>query len=159
VNDLLTYLAVLVGAAIPWLEVLLVVPAGVLAGLPWLPTVLVATVGNVVTLVPVVVAADRLETWWRRRRGTDGSGQPSGRQGRARRLLDRYGVPGLAALGPLLTGAHLAAAVAMASGASRRRALIWFVGGIAVWALIAGVLTAVGLETFVDPDALPSLDR
>jgi Ca2+/H+ antiporter, TMEM165/GDT1 family len=158
-NDLLVYLAVLVSAATPWLEVLLVVPAGVLAGLPWLPTVLVATVGNVATLVPVVLAADRLETWWRRRRGKDGADQAAGRQGRARRLLDRYGVPGLAALGPLLTGAHLAAAVAMASGASRRRALIWFVGGVAVWALIAGVLTTLGLETFIDADALPSLDR
>jgi Ca2+/H+ antiporter, TMEM165/GDT1 family len=156
VNELLAYLAVLVTAAVPWLEVLLVVPAGVLAGLPWLPTVLVAVVGNVATLVPVVVAADRIETRWRRRRETEGQ-QPSGRQGRARRILDRYGVPGLAAIGPLLTGAHLAAAVAMASGADRRRALLWFVAGIAVWALIAGVVTALGIETFVDPGALPDL--
>jgi Ca2+/H+ antiporter, TMEM165/GDT1 family len=154
-NELLAYLAVLVTAAIPWLEVLLVVPAGVLAGLPWLPTVLVAIVGNVATLVPVVVAADRLETRWRRGRAE--GGQPSGRQGRARRLLDRYGVPGLAALGPLVTGAHLAAAVAMASGADRRRALIWFVAGVAVWAVIAGLVTVLGIETFVDRDALPDL--
>jgi Ca2+/H+ antiporter, TMEM165/GDT1 family len=156
-NELLAYVAVLVTAAVPWLEVLLVVPAGVLAGLPWLPTVLVAIVGNVATLVPVVVAADRLETRWRRRAPEEG--QPPGRRGRARRLLDRYGVPGLAALGPLVTGAHLAAAVAMASGADRRRALIWFVAGIAVWAVIAGVVTALGMETFIDRDALPDLGR
>jgi Ca2+/H+ antiporter, TMEM165/GDT1 family len=154
-NELLAYLAVLVTAAIPWLEVLLVVPAGVLAGLPWLPTVLVAVVGNVATLVPVVLAADRLESRWRRRRSE--GGQPEGRQGRARRVLDRYGVPGLAAIGPLLTGAHLAAAVAMASGADRRRALVWFVAGVVVWAVIAGVVTALGIETFVDRDALPDL--
>jgi Ca2+/H+ antiporter, TMEM165/GDT1 family len=160
VNEALTYLAVLVAAAIPWLEVLLVVPAGILAGLPWGPTVVVAALGNVATLVPVVVAADRIESWWRRRSDSttsDGDGGTVGRQGRARRLLDRYGVPGLAVLGPLLTGAHLAAAVAMASGADRRRALVWFVSGVVVWALLAGVLTTLGVGAFVDQGSLPDV--
>jgi Ca2+/H+ antiporter, TMEM165/GDT1 family len=164
VNEALTYLAVLVAAAIPWLEVLLVVPAGILAGLPWGPTVAVAAVGNVATLVPVVVAADRLESWWRRRSDTapaaDGEGGEDGgvgRQGRARRLLDRYGVPGLAVLGPLLTGAHLAAAVAMAAGADRRRALVWFVSGVVAWALLAGVLTILGVGAFAERGGVPDL--
>jgi hypothetical protein len=154
VSELAAYLAVLAAAATPWIEVLLVVPAGMLAGLPWGPTVVVATVGNVATLVPVVVAADRLETWWRRRRDDDGG---SSRQGRARRVLQRYGVPGLAAVGPLLTGAHLAALVAMAAGADRRRVLVWFTAGIALWALAVGVLMLLGMDAFLDRGALPDL--
>jgi membrane protein DedA with SNARE-associated domain len=156
-SELVAYLLVLVAAGTPWLEVLLVVPAGVLGGLPVVPTVVVATVGNVATLVPVVLAGDRLRERFVRRARHRGR-EPSGRGGRARRLLERYGVPGLAALGPLLTGAHLAAAVAMAAGANRRRALVWFASGVAVWAGIAGLLTVLGVDVLFDRTAAPDLD-
>lgn len=155
-SELVVYLLVLGTAATPWIEVLLVVPAGVLGGLPLVPTVVVATVGNVATLVPVVLAGGRLRSRFLRRRGRE-SDAPSGRGSRARLLLDRYGVPGLAALGPLLTGAHLAAAVAMAAGAERRRALVWFPAGVAVWAIIAGVLAALGVDVFFDVGSAPQL--
>jgi membrane protein DedA with SNARE-associated domain len=157
-SDLVAYLLVLVAAATPWIEVLLVVPAGVLGGLPLVPTVVLATVGNVATLVPVVLAGGRLRDRFLRKRGDDPEA-PSARGGRARRLLDRYGVPGLAALGPLVTGAHLAAAVAMAAGAQRRRALLWFPAGIAVWAIVAGVLAVLGVDTFFDADSAPQVGR
>jgi uncharacterized membrane protein len=155
-NELVAYLGVLLAAATPWLEVLFVVPAGLLVGLPLAPTIAVAAIGNVVTLVPVVVAADRLETWWRRRRGEQ---EGSARMGRARRVLQRHGVPGLAAIGPLLTGAHLAALVAMAAGAERRRVLVWFSASIAVWAAVVGIATALGVDLLVDPDLVDRLPR
>lgn len=155
----LVYLGVFVAAAIPWLEVLLVVPAGIVAGLPPLPVILVAIAGNTATLLPLVWAGDRLRAWFRRRRpppdGTESFDDAHGRGGRARRLLDRYGLPGLAALGPLLTGVHVAAVVALAAGADRRRTALWLTAGLVVWAVIAGAATVLGLDAFVDPDALP----
>ena len=155
-NEIVAYLTVLLAAATPWLEVLLVVPAGILAGLPAAPTVAVAAVGNIATLVPVVLAGDRLRARLLRRRGQEDDAGPR-RGGRAQRVLDRYGVPGLAVLGPLLTGAHVAAAVAMAAGAERRRALWWFSLGVAAWAAAVGLLAALGIEVLIDPDALPDL--
>jgi Ca2+/H+ antiporter, TMEM165/GDT1 family len=170
VSEFVAYLTVLVAAAIPWLEVLLVVPAGIVAGLPAVPTAAVAAVGNVATLVPLVLGGDRLRGWWRRRRCTrraedvTGGDPPAGdvpasstRSGRATRLFERYGLPGLAALGPLLTGVHVAAIVALAAGADRRRTVLWLTGGVVVWAAIAAVAAVVGIEALFDPDDLPDL--
>lgn len=154
----LAYLVILLAAATPWLEVLLVVPVGVLAGLPVGATIAVATAGNVASLLPVVLAGDRLRAWIVRRRGRRADGAAAtGRGGRAQRLLDRYGVPGLAAVGPLLTGVHLAATVAMATGATRRRTLGWFTVAILAWAVIAAMATTWGLDLLVDRDSLPDL--
>lgn len=180
----LAYLAVLVAAAVPFLEVLLVVPAGIVAGLSPAATVVAAAAGNVATLALLVVAGDRLRRWWRgrgRRRpgradrpvaeasaqasveGGAGAGAGAGAgprsrgAARARRVFERYGLPGLAALGPLLTGVHIAAVVALAAGARRRPTLVWLAGGVVVWAVVAAGATLLGIESLVDPDALPDL--
>ncbi len=63
----------------------------------------------------------RLTEWWRARRGTNES-EGGGRYARARRLWDRYGLPGLSLGGPVLTGVHVAALVALFAG-SRSRAV------------------------------------
>jgi Ca2+/H+ antiporter, TMEM165/GDT1 family len=168
-SELGAYLTVLVAAAIPWLEVLLVVPAGVVAGLPPIPTAVVGAVGNTLTLLPLIVGGDRIRTWWRARRRRRGGGDdgdevdrdtaPSGRGARAKRAFDRYGLPGLAMLGPLLTGVHVAAVAALAAGAERRATAVWLTAGLVVWSFLAAGLTAVGIDAFVDPDALPDLLR
>ena len=203
-NEWIAYLTVFVAAAIPWLEVLLVVPAGIVAGLPPGPTAVVGAAGNAATLVPLVFAGDRLRGWWRTRRsrkaagGTAPSAEASGhrtadpghghgpahgpgpgsatapdrtapdppvsdpgaghgRGGRARRLFDRFGLPGLALLGPLLTGVHFAALVALAAGARRRPTTVWLLGGVVGWSALAAAATVFGLEALVDPDRLPQL--
>ncbi len=173
-SELAAYVTVFVAAAIPWLEVLLVVPAGIVAGLPAIPTVVVGAAGNATTLVPLVLAGDRLRSWWRDRRderttpwhadadaapsepGADPD-DPAGRGGRARRLYERFGLPGLALLGPLLTGVHVAALAALAAGSTRRPTLVWLLGGIALWAGLAALATVYGIEAFFDPDDLPDL--
>ncbi len=149
---LAAYLAVFLAAATPWLEVLFVVPAGLLAGLGPVPTVLIAAAGNIVTLIPVVLLGERLRGRLDRRRERHNRGA-----GRAARVMERYGLPGLAMLGPLLTGAHLAALVATGSGARPRQTLAWMAAGVAVWSVAAGVLTVLGIDAFGARDVLPDL--
>jgi hypothetical protein len=183
-SQLVAYLTVFVAAAIPWLEVLLVVPAGIVAGLPPVPTALVGAAGNAATLVPLVVGGDRLRSWWQARRTRRRAGRtepdatagrltdpaaaavpedadtddgPGGRGGRARRLYTRFGLPGLALIGPLLTGVHVAALVGLAAGSPRRPTLVWLLGGVVLWAALAAAATVVGLDALVDPDDLPDL--
>lgn len=162
-------MTVLIAAAIPWLEVLLVVPAGIIAGLPPAPTAVVAAVGNIATLVPLVLGGERLRAWWRARRhrravaadgppgGAVDGPAPSARSGRATRLFDRYGLPGLAALGPLLTGIHVAAVVALAAGAQRRPTVVWLSAGVIVWSAIAAGATVLGIDALIDTDQVPDL--
>jgi uncharacterized membrane protein len=141
------YVLVFLAAATPVLEVLVVVPSGVLAGLEPVPTAIVAVAGNLATVVLVAVAGDRALAWWRRRRPAAG-GEPSARSRRGGQLVRRWGVPGLAFLAPLTTGTHVGTVAALAIGAPRRRVLLWMSAGVAVWASIAAAATATGLDVF-----------
>ena len=155
---LLAWVVVFLAAATPWLEVLFVVPAAIIAGLPAPTVVVVAAAGNVATLVPLVFGLERMRAWWRRRRGTPAApGEGSARGERARRVFDRYGLPGLAVLGPLVTGVHVAALAAIAVGAPRRATAVWLSGGVAVWAVLTGALTVFGVELLFEPEQLPDL--
>jgi Ca2+/H+ antiporter, TMEM165/GDT1 family len=141
----LGYLAVFVSAATPWLEVVVVIPAAIAAGLAPAPVAAVAFVGNLITLVAVIVAGDRLAAWWRRRRGAEE--EPSGRTRRARRIMDRWGLPGLALAGPLLIGTHAAGLLAIGLGSRRRSVLGWMLAGLALWtAIVTAGAVAFGLE-------------
>jgi uncharacterized membrane protein len=184
VDELVAWAAVFVAAAVPWLEVLLVVPAGVLAGLSPVGVVVVGAAGNVATLVPAVLGADRARRWSARRRsarrgalplergehhsgvpgapenggGERAGGSPAGgRRARANRIVERFGVPGAALLGPATTGVHVAALVAVAAGADRRRTLVWCSAGVVIWAVVAAGATVLGIDAFVDADQLPGL--
>jgi uncharacterized membrane protein len=145
-----SYLLVFVAAATPVVEVLVVVPAGVLAGMPPMPTAFVAIVGNLSTVVLVAVTGDRLIGWWHRRRGRGerDEARPSRRSLRARELAQRWGVPGLALLAPLTTGTHIATIAALATGSDTRRVLWWMAGGLAIWAVAAAAVTAAGVGLF-----------
>ena len=155
-NAWLAMVIVFVAAATPWLEVLLVVPAAILAGLPAIPTIVIATLGNVATLIPAVLIGDQVRDRFRRRRSDD-NGPSSRRRQRTRQLFDRYGLPGLAVLGPLVTGIHVAALVAVGAGAPRRPTILWLSGGVAIWSLAVGVATLLGIDALIEPDRLPDL--
>lgn len=81
--------------------------------------------------------------------GTDDARLRSRRGRRARRLLDRWGLPGLAALAPVTVGTHLAAVVLATAGIDARRVAVWMLAGLAVWtvalaAVAAGAVAALG---------------
>jgi uncharacterized membrane protein len=142
-----SYLLVFLAAATPVLEVLVVIPAGILAGMPPVPTALVALAGNMSTVVLVAVAGDRLLDWWRERRPARDS-QTSRRSQRARELARRWGVPGLAFLAPITTGTHIATVAALGTGSGARRVLRWMAAGLVVWAAVVAAATAGGLDIF-----------
>jgi Ca2+/H+ antiporter, TMEM165/GDT1 family len=139
-----SYVLVFLAAATPVIEVLVVIPAALLAGMAPVPVTLLALAGNLSTLVLVVLAGDRLLRWWRRRRPARAE-QPSRRALRARSLARRYGVPGLAILAPITTGTHIATVAALATGASSRRTLWWMSAGLVIWSVVVAVATVGGL--------------
>ena len=141
------YVLVFFAAAVPVIEVLVVIPAGILAGLAPIPVVLLALAGNLATVAAVVIAGDRLAGWWRRRRPATDRAETS-RAVRGRQLVQRWGVPGLGLLAPLTTGSHLAAVAALATGAGQRRVLAWMTVGLVVWAVAVGVVTTLGVGWF-----------
>lgn len=83
---------VFVLAAIPWWEVLLVVPPAIGLGLNPIAVGVVAFLGNVLPVYLIVAVHGRVTSWLERRR--DGSDEKARRSRRASRLFERYGLGG-----------------------------------------------------------------
>src|SRR5699024_4146258 len=141
------YILVILGADILWLEVLIVVPLGIVWGLSSVIVMIVGFLGNIITVIPVIFMCDKIRKWYIRRRETQG--KTSKRNTRAVEIFKKYGVIGSALLGPLLTGTHIAASIGMSMVASKKRMMNWMSISIASWVALVGILTSLGFDLFV----------
>jgi Ca2+/H+ antiporter, TMEM165/GDT1 family len=142
------YISLFLLAAVPWIEVG-VIPIGILMGLNPVSVAVLGFLGNWITVILVILLFDRWNQWRQRRRSprADGSGEESSkRRKRARRLWERYGLPGLAFLSPLVTGTHIAAAVAMAFRAPKRSVTFWMSASLLLWTTILAIGAHYGFE-------------
>ncbi|PKH11438.1 small multi-drug export protein [Planomicrobium sp. MB-3u-38] len=141
------YALVFLGAAIPWLEIALVIPLGIVWGLSPFWVMLLAFVGNMVTVLALIIGFDRFKDWYNKRQEEKGKTQNK-KSERAKRIWNKYGLPGLALLGPILIGTHIAAFIGMTLGATKKNTTVWLTISIAVWTLAFGILTALGFDFF-----------
>ncbi|HLR08920.1 MAG TPA: small multi-drug export protein [Bacillota bacterium] len=141
------YLFVFLGAAVPWLEVAVVVPLGIVWGLSPFWVMIIAILGNMMTVLALIFGFDRIKVWYIRRREKKGN-KASKQSRRAVALWNKYGLPGLAFLGPILIGTHIAAFIGMVLGAERRSMSLW-IGVSIVWVLIFGMATVLGFDFFL----------
>lgn len=142
------YFLVFLGAAIPWLEMALVIPLGIIAGLNPLTVTIVAIIGNLLTVLLLIIGFEKFQQWLAKRR--EGKERPtSKRSQRAKDLWRKYGLPGMMMLGPILIGTHIAAFIALVLGGSKQQATIWSVASIVAWAIAFAVFTALGFDFFV----------
>jgi hypothetical protein len=142
----LGYALVFLLAAIPLVEVLLVIPTAVALGLNPALVALAAFAGNLATVVLVIVSSDRALALVRRRFG-DPEEEPSTRVERAKRLWRRYGTAGLAMAAPVSTGAHLAAVLALSLGSGRRDITAWMTVSLLAWTATLAVGSFYGVES------------
>lgn len=128
----LGYALVFLLAAIPWIEILVVIPVAVGLGLDPVSVAVLAFLGNVLPIYGIVVLSDRVRTWLESRREPDGTR----RHERARRIWNRYGLPGLALASPVLTGVHLASVIALTAGSPKRSVEAWMTASVAIWTVV-----------------------
>ncbi|PMB09532.1 small multidrug efflux protein - like protein [Fischerella thermalis CCMEE 5273] len=158
------YITLFLMAATPWLELILVIPGGIVLGLNPVAVILVAFVGNALPVLGIVAFFDWLgrQGWFRRwfrvsEQQSESEQQESSRQRkkreRAARLFRKYGVPGLAFLGPLIIGSHFAAALAMAFRAGKRTVGGWMMISLAFWSAVLASLALAGVQWL--PTAIP----
>lgn len=142
-TSVLGYLGVVAAAAVPWIE-LFAIPPGIALGLSPVSVGVAGFVGNATVTVAVILGFDRLSAWSQRKWGRPLGINPA-RASRSRRVFDRYGVPGLALQGPIISGMYLAVILAMGLGADRRRVLIWGLISTVVWSVAIVVVTTAGI--------------
>lgn len=135
--------AVFLVSLIPFLEGYIAASVGVVVGFPAIPTILIATIGNWLSVMAVIVLYEKLR---QRRSGKQGEGRSGKRMERARNLFNKYGVPGVALIGPIVFGHHIGAFISLVAGSSKRYVTLWMTAGILVWTIAAGVLAAVGVD-------------
>lgn len=155
----LRWLGVLVAAAIPYVEAEGGAVLGIAAGLNPVVAIAAALAGNALALAVVVNAASAIRSGVTARRSGDAGGvtvlehddepAPDAKRARMRRVFNRYGVPGVSFLGPLLLPSHLTAVAMVGFGAPRRTVLVWGVIAVGAWAIVIGTIAYLGVSAVV----------
>jgi hypothetical protein len=171
VPELVQPLIVAVAGAIPFIEGEGGVAIGILGGINPVAAAIAAMAGNflVVTVLVLLGSGARNAVVTRHREKVltrDGAPARAGstlevppgarsddtrsaaRRAKFQRAYERYGVPGVSLLGPLLLPTHFTATMLAASGVGKARILIWQAIAIIAWTtltalVISGVLGAV----------------
>ena len=143
----LGYLGIFLAGAIPWFEAIAVVPAGILFGLDPVLTVLAAATGNIITIAVFAYAGDKIRAWAINRRHNSEQESKSVRFDKAQRAFDKYGIYGMAVLGPILIGTQFAAAVSVAAGVKPFKVTLLISVAMVIWAAgLAWALVVLGLS-------------
>lgn len=158
-GELLLLGGVFLGGAAPWLEAVVVIPIGIVAGMHPVLAVIVGLTGNLITVALAAWFGQRLRRWWTARRRARGHvpGNPDGpaddagsrrarRWRRIERVMRRWGMPALAVLGPIGLGTQVTALVAVSLGVRARAAFLWVGAGTLVWSVIAAYAAVTGLN-------------
>ncbi|MCK9793354.1 small multidrug efflux protein [Isoptericola sp. 4D.3] len=172
VPELVQPLIVAAAGAIPFVEGEGGVAIGILGGIPPVVAAVAAMVGNFLSVAVLVLLGSgaRNAVVSRHRssraraavtvgggasaaeapRPDDGPGdtRAAARRVKFQRAYERYGVPGVSLLGPLVLPTHFTATMLAATGIGRARILVWQAAAIVLWTtatalVITGVLQAV----------------
>ena len=142
----LGYFGIFLMGAIPWFEAIGVVPVGIIFGFDPVLTVIAASVGNIITIALFAYAGDRIRNWVIDRRRKKGIEPKAGRYEKALKAFDKYGIFGMAALGPILIGTQFAAAASVAAGVKPLKVTLLISIAMVLWAIgIAWGMTALGI--------------
>lgn len=137
-----SYLAVFLLSAVPWVESAAVVVIAIALELNPVISTILAFLGNWLIVLLVVFLFDRWQAW-RNKRNPKQDGKKSRR---AHSIFVKYGLPGLAVIGPLLIGTEIAAAFAMIFKAPRKNVVLWMTISLAFWTVLFAVAAHYGLN-------------
>lgn len=155
VPELVQPLIVALAGAIPFIEGEGAATIGIVGGIHPVIAAIAAIVGNFVCVAVLVLASSRARTAIvNRSQGNDpaladgesASGEApaadrkAARRGKFQRAFERYGVPGVSLLGPLLLPTQFTATMLAAAGISKARVLFWQALAIIGWTTIVSVV-------------------
>jgi hypothetical protein len=140
-------LGVFLAGAIPWFEAIAVVPAGIIFGLDPVLTVIAAATGNIITIAVFAYGGNAIRSWIIRRRVAKGKTAESPKLIKAQQAFDKYGIYGMAVLGPILIGTQFAATVSVAAGVKPLKVTVLISTAMVICAIaIAWVVVALDIS-------------
>ncbi|QQK77090.1 small multi-drug export protein [Salicibibacter cibarius] len=144
---------IFVGGTIPFIEYMLAIPAGIIAGVPTIPVIIFGFAGNLIGVILLIWLFDYVLAIRRKRKNQnkpdmDNYTPKSKRAQKAKKLWDKYGIPGLTFFGTGLLSSHATALMACSFGGNRAYISIWMVISLAIWSIITGVAVHFGMDVF-----------
>ncbi|WP_164232765.1 small multidrug efflux protein [Microbacterium hydrocarbonoxydans] len=156
VPDLVQPLIVALAGAVPFIEGEGAVAIGVIGGIHPVIAAVAAMAGNFLCVAVLVLASSgaRAAIVNRSRAGrpvlagaagstsvpAEDSGRGAARRERFQRAFERYGVPGVSLLGPLLLPTQFTATMLAAAGVGRARILFWQAIAIIGWTTLVAII-------------------
>ncbi|QXQ09488.1 hypothetical protein [Paeniglutamicibacter sp. Y32M11] len=137
----LAWLAVMLAAAIPFVESYFGAAIGVVIGVNPVIAILAAVVGNVASMLLMVNGAHFL-----RRKASKGTKEPSQKYVKLRAAFDKYGIAGVSLLGQTILPSQITSAALVSFGASKEKVIFWQVISIILWGTAFGLLVYLGID-------------
>ncbi|SFS68399.1 small multi-drug export protein [Paenibacillus sp. BC26] len=132
-----SYLAVFVLSALPWVESAAIVVLAIALGLNPIWSTVLAFTGNWITVALLITLFHRWQEWRNKKQPAEvRQQQESKKSRRAHKVFVKYGLPGLAVIGPLLIGTEVAVVFAMIFKAPRKNVLFWMTTSLAFWTVL-----------------------
>lgn len=141
------YVTVFILAAIPWIEIVAIIPLAIAGGLSPIPVSILAFTGNLLAILLIIALYKKWSEWRERKRKEKGvTKKVTTRRQRAKKIWERYGLPGLALLGPFFVGTHLTAVMALAFGSRKNFVTFWMSFSLVVWTVAMTAASYYGLD-------------
>lgn len=137
----LQWAGVVLAGAIPFVESYFGSVLGVVAGLAPPVAVTAAVLGNVASMLALVLIADAV-----RGRTAREPRKRSPKRQRLRRSFDKYGVAGVSLLGQTMLPSQITSAALVSFGAPRNAVIFWQIVSILLWGIAFGTLAALGVD-------------
>lgn len=160
------YFLIFIMSAIPWIEILIAIPVGIGMGLNPFIVGTLSFLGNFIPVLLIVYSLQWFQhsAWYKRwklkrdkkkleKNALQHAKSPKqNRAGRALVIFNKYGLAGLALLGPAIIGIHVAAVIALSLKIDKHSTTLWMGGSLLVWTLfitIASVYSIDWLRSFI----------
>ncbi len=137
----LQWLAVMLAAAVPFIESYFGAALGVVIGVNPVVAVAAAVVGNVASVLLLVNGAHLV-----RRKVAKENAAPSVKYAKLRSAFEKYGIAGVSLLGQAILPSQITSAALVSFGAAKEKVIFWQVISIILWGTAFGLLAYLGVD-------------
>lgn len=148
VNVIYQYIAVFIIGFVPFLEAFVAVPIGVLLDLPFILVVLVGITANWLSVMAMIVFSSFIRSLFSKKEKNHSDHFINRRFQKAKTYFNKYGVPGISLLGPIIGTNHIGALVCIIAKANKKNIILWQTISIVIWAVGTGVLLIYGVDIY-----------
>jgi hypothetical protein len=148
VNVIYQFIAIFIIGFVPFLEAFVAVPIGILLDLPFILVVLVGATSNWLSVMAVIVFSSFIRSWFLEKERNNSDHFINRRFQKTKLYFNKYGVPGISLLGPIMGTNHIGALVCIMARATKKNVILWQTVSIVFWAVGTGILLIYGVDIY-----------